>query len=309
MKTGREKLHLAVLAALVAAASVSLSGCGLPPAIALAAYAADGISYATTGKSTTDHVLSAAADRDCALLRVAYNEEVCKKSAKNLREERDKRNVALAEYAAASDEVLPGLIVLDGDAPDGDQVAWSEPETPSPEAEMTLVEEPVDALLEPSGVVQTAQVEPASGVPGVGAPTPLLPQALRPTPLSRAEQLKSAPSFVELGPASVAKDERKMTVESWMLVLGSYEDELGASSAVRRFLAFRPEVVAATVSGRKYLRVVSGPYDAVALAAAKSRAREAGARDAWGVPLCRDDAAGTRCIPREAVAIPRLPRS
>lgn len=47
-----------------------LAGCGLPPAVVIASYAIDGVSYLTTGKSVTDHALSAVAQQDCALHRV-----------------------------------------------------------------------------------------------------------------------------------------------------------------------------------------------------------------------------------------------
>ena len=55
---------------ILAAAAISLSGCGLPPAVTYASYAADVFSYLTTGKSVTDHGISVVLQKDCALLRV-----------------------------------------------------------------------------------------------------------------------------------------------------------------------------------------------------------------------------------------------
>jgi len=55
-----------------------LGGCGLPPAVVIASYASDGVSYIATGKSVTDHGLSAAVGRDCALLRVIKGKPICK---------------------------------------------------------------------------------------------------------------------------------------------------------------------------------------------------------------------------------------
>lgn len=54
-----------------------LAGCAVPPAVTIASFVADGVSYAMTGKSTTDHAISAVARQDCALLRVAKGEELC----------------------------------------------------------------------------------------------------------------------------------------------------------------------------------------------------------------------------------------
>ena len=53
-------------------------GCAVPPALTIASLAADGASYAATGKSVTDHGISAATSHDCALLRpVIDNKPVC----------------------------------------------------------------------------------------------------------------------------------------------------------------------------------------------------------------------------------------
>ncbi len=55
-----------------------LGGCGLPPALVIASYAADGASYITTGKSVSDHGISAATGRDCALLRMVEGKSMCR---------------------------------------------------------------------------------------------------------------------------------------------------------------------------------------------------------------------------------------
>jgi hypothetical protein len=44
----------------------------------IASYAADGVSYIGTGKSVTDHGISAAVGRDCALLRIIKGKSICK---------------------------------------------------------------------------------------------------------------------------------------------------------------------------------------------------------------------------------------
>ena len=53
---------------------VLLSGCGLPPAVMIASYAADGVSYVATGKSVSDHGISAVTGRDCAVWRIVKGE-------------------------------------------------------------------------------------------------------------------------------------------------------------------------------------------------------------------------------------------
>lgn len=56
---------------------VLISGCSLPPALQLASYAVSGISYLATGKSMSDHVISTAMAKDCALHRVVFDEPIC----------------------------------------------------------------------------------------------------------------------------------------------------------------------------------------------------------------------------------------
>lgn len=61
------------------ASAVGLSGClALPIPLQIASIAADIGSYAVTGKSVTDHALSAAADQDCAILRFAAGDAICR---------------------------------------------------------------------------------------------------------------------------------------------------------------------------------------------------------------------------------------
>lgn len=57
-----------------------LGGC-LPPAVALASYAADGVSYVASGKSLTDHGLSGVADKDCATWHFFTGRAVCEDPA------------------------------------------------------------------------------------------------------------------------------------------------------------------------------------------------------------------------------------
>lgn len=54
-----------------------VAGCALPPAFSIASFAADGISYLATGKSTTDHALSLIAQEDCAMMRALEEKPIC----------------------------------------------------------------------------------------------------------------------------------------------------------------------------------------------------------------------------------------
>ena len=60
----------------LAAGAMALSGCGLPPVVTGMSYMTDIFSYLTTSKSVTDHGISFALQKDCALLR-ALDGSVC----------------------------------------------------------------------------------------------------------------------------------------------------------------------------------------------------------------------------------------
>jgi len=67
----------------IIAMTLLLSGCSLPLSVQLASWALDGLSYAATGKSVTDHGLSMVVDQDCALLRGITEGSICRESLEN----------------------------------------------------------------------------------------------------------------------------------------------------------------------------------------------------------------------------------
>jgi len=66
-----------VLAILAMSAPLLVGGCIIPPALTIASYAVDGVSYVASGKSVEDHALSMVAGQDCALHRVLQDKEIC----------------------------------------------------------------------------------------------------------------------------------------------------------------------------------------------------------------------------------------
>ena len=65
---------------LICSTSLLLAGCILviPLPISIVTSGLSGLSSLATGKSTTVHVISAAAEQDCALHRVAFGKEICR---------------------------------------------------------------------------------------------------------------------------------------------------------------------------------------------------------------------------------------
>lgn len=66
--------------AYVLLAAFMLFGCAAPVAVTVAGVAADGASYATTGKSITDRALSAATGQDCSALGVLDDGVLCRRN-------------------------------------------------------------------------------------------------------------------------------------------------------------------------------------------------------------------------------------
>ncbi|WNK01621.1 hypothetical protein L2D14_09335 [Thalassospiraceae bacterium LMO-JJ14] len=73
------------------------AGCAAPLPLTVATLFADGVSYATTEKSLTDHGLSALSDQDCAMHRVLTEGAMCRDSAYG--------TTAVAAVAAVNDTV------------------------------------------------------------------------------------------------------------------------------------------------------------------------------------------------------------
>jgi hypothetical protein len=88
------------------------AGCVLPPPATIASYALDGVSFFSTGKSVSDHAISAVAEKDCALWRVVKGERIC-------REYRDGERGLLAAFAETMTEsaVETGVGGIDNDDP------------------------------------------------------------------------------------------------------------------------------------------------------------------------------------------------
>jgi hypothetical protein len=64
--------HVSILAA-----AMLLSGCGIPPVVAIASYAVDGALLVATGKTSKDHALSLAMQQDCNMLRIVVGDQIC----------------------------------------------------------------------------------------------------------------------------------------------------------------------------------------------------------------------------------------
>jgi hypothetical protein len=73
----------------VVIAALALGSCALPPAVVVASYSADIVSYAATGKTVTDHAYSYVARSDCSFIRVLKLKPICVDEPGNVPEKID----------------------------------------------------------------------------------------------------------------------------------------------------------------------------------------------------------------------------
>ncbi len=107
---------------------ILLSGCGLPPIVTYASYAADIFSYLSTSKSVTDHGVSFALQKDCALFRV-LDGPICIEETeteiavrKPAREHETRTTIATSEDVSEPADRWVDLVVLNRHFPDIPQI-------------------------------------------------------------------------------------------------------------------------------------------------------------------------------------------
>jgi hypothetical protein len=253
----------------------------------VASQAASGVSYLTTGKGTTDHVISVALAEDCALHRAIRGGAVCQPHA----EDRQIQTASLGDWPPTADYAA------------GDDL------NPAP-ARVRL------AMAAKAPAVQTAKgTVRATPVMGLGADMFFVPDAPggRTGPIvhkSASEAPASAPARAvaevsvvprdleaSVAPAAGSSATKPQPVgEQFYLVLGSCSSHANAVRAARRGVNAR--IVAAQLPGRTVYRVVVGPFDGARTDQAQRQLAAAGSGTPWRLPAC--DGPGVKgCIAAE----------
>lgn len=287
------------------AIATTLTGCAVPPAISIAGLIADGVSYASTGRSMTDHAISTVAEEDCKLFRAVDGEPICREAANGM--------PSMAEVSTV--EINGRQIAVSYDYPSSD---------PSPTA---IQSDPIAA----TPGLAIASVAPAGGAATGSAAMARLadqsePQPV-PMPASTAGRLARAPvpnakprqvvqaqvaqtqvvkaQVMKAGGVAVAMAERarvekpqlallqaaKPRIEkaaarpaddgSTVVVVQSHWDRTRAEQVARSHRALGAKVARAQADGRTVYRVVVAVPPADSPTAAKARLARAGFKDAW----------------------------
>ena len=306
----------------VLAPLILLNACALPAAFTIASLAADGISYATSGKSVTDHAISAVANEDCAMWRALQARPICRDAdvpatmvaAAPGPEESEVLAVVLGVAPAAGGSMAPETATTEPhdefEATAAAFAAVSEPgESEVAEAMVTAAPEPGEFDL-PAAVLGVAPAAGGSMAPEIATikmPAAIVPVANRPTamaapkpePLAATTETPAttaapadrgtAAKPVQLAALAARLPEREAKPKPGrFVVLGSYLKEANARDAMKRGHEFAPRMVRVRVHGKLFHRVVSGPYARDAIGTMRRTLIGEGFPDAWTAKLCQD---------------------
>jgi len=264
-----------------------LNGCAamaIPPAFSLSSYAVDGFSYLASGKSLTDHAISDAAGRDCATWRIVKRKAICrdftpKQVAERKRNRREVNNNVDRGYIATS---LNGI-------PKDESIALAARLRKRAKSNSGITAKPQKPVTSRSPI----QVHRPIQVRG--------PLKVKREDLSPAPKPPTAAAITNRTAVVSKREAGKRYV-----VFGSFRQRGDADRFARRHAAVRPWVVAATVRGQRYYRVVVRPSGDAEMASAMRSLRRAGIRDAYTMRICGPTGGAVHCMRPAAVAKPRV---
>lgn len=244
-----------------AIATVGLAGCaGVPVALSAASLYVDTVLYLRTEKSATDHILSAAADRDCGLMNLFREGRICT----------DEPAPALvAELMREVEMVPPGTAV-------GPRVRVPVEIKPAAVAEAV---KPVAIEVAAAPPTTLADATPAAGAAPLPAKTAM--------PASVAKPDRKPATIVRVAdvtPQTPAEPAIQRGEARFLVVVGSFAKRDQAERHRERLDRPGAEIVAATVRGRTYHRVVLPPAGRGEALREVAQVRTAGIRDAWMLP-------------------------
>lgn len=280
-----------------------LGGCALPPAISIASLAVDGLSFASTGKSATDHAISATAKKDCAVFRVVKDEKVCKEFEEG---EKPALYMAAEEWEAGGEIVgvsgpnaparpvvetntVPDQLVEDiwMEGAEGEGDASRPGSKPVPPSARTGAPIPVAVsdVLDELDRVEVARASEAESRPD--APKNAMPVA-RSVSNTRAVRVASrAPKQSENRTVTARVDSAQPAVKR-TVVVGSFLDSDNARTTRASFRSFGSQVVRTKIGGKTWYRVITEPGTLRQTRRNLAEVKGRGASSAWMSRICAD---------------------
>jgi cell division protein FtsN len=270
-----------------------LSGC-LPPVLQVASWTVSGVSYMFSGKGIGDHMLSLAAEQDCATWRVLQGKRICVDYDKkyengweavastfkaptdgSVDNPQDDVTDSPVQVASAADESA----LLDTAYDDDGAVAVIENETNEPSL--------------PNNVAAIATVKELESIaPAAGPSKDLTSVDVQPekTPEKTAAVANVNPTLMV--PVSVEDG----TDNGIYLVIGSFRSNQRAIKLQARHTDMDTAIMQARISGKSLYRVLAGPIGKSDLTAARRTLSKGGVRHSWAVRLCKATLTPTPCV-------------
>lgn len=288
--------------AVLIVSALLLSGCAvIPPIVSIAAWGLDGIVFVATDKTVTDHAISTVAQKDCAIFRGIMGKKVCRDyppgSAPMIRVAAadlappplgrgGRVNPAGARSAPLPPDNSSPTMLASAAAPA--TASGTSPRTPpkaaGPEEPLTLKVQRILVRLEQAERARrTAHSDLELAVARLdGGETRAVPrpQAVAPSPAwpaAPASPVAARPNLVSLS-AAPAPPLR-------YVVLGSFADPANAARLVEEHASLWPFTAVAVVDGRRYRRVLAGPYPAAKASQILRRLKARGVAEAWTLTL------------------------
>ncbi|MCC9625773.1 SPOR domain-containing protein [Thalassospira sp. MA62] len=307
---------------IVVAAPLALAACGGPIELTVAKLAGDFISYVSTGKSTTDHAVSMVAERDCALHRPLFEEDICRDDVLVAAEppatlatygepeiKRELRAADPAIYAvnapqtswanpsgAASSSAVARIDLpprtpvntpetVNADQADITQVASAEEKfTDQPNDEYRAPEGPLDLQAQADAAIAgyVTEDDTAKGVNTAQTQTAALVD-----PVVMSDEVPSAQDDDVSGndAPALAGDDLALPLPGDYVILASFVEKGRAENALTIYGEYQPRLLTATVGGRDYLRVAVGPLSSEHANDLRLLAAKKGIKDPWIVAI------------------------
>jgi hypothetical protein len=236
-----------------------LGGCALPPALQIASWALDGISYITTRKSATDHGISILAQKDCAVLRVlAGPKKVCRDFIDNADEISDGMDYAQLfkgnEFQSTEADPLAEFEPAGG----GDNAA---------EFKVKTVQVQERAFSQ----TQLAILDDIEGLGPYGG-GPYFSDEITKSKVGKIQTTK----VMETG---------KEPVSGYYTVIGSFRNHANARKLRNVHRMLTPSVLSAKLASATLYRVVVGPFSKNDEKSVKFNISQAGIADTWTIKV------------------------
>lgn len=253
----------------ILATPLLLGGCGLPVGVSVASLIADGISFAATEKTLTDHGLSLVTNKDCAIWRGIKGEDIC----------------------ADSDDLSGDIMVAE--LPDQSPASEEKAELENSSLPVASVEEetevrPEEIFLEDTKLANLdlgVELTSALSRQEIDPPVTLLTMEEEvfdtPTEMEKALRVSEKSELAAVEPAQAVKEWSNPDQGGTYYVIASYYRATDAERFASKQTKLKTQVLSGTAKGKSVYRVAVGPV--TDRQSTKQHLLDSGYHDTWAL--------------------------